>query len=169
MRHPTLPAVKHLLPTLAAAAALLLPHALGQMPTDTVKQGEFPGLQLLPPGSVIEGISLPRYDNHRVSALLHAARMIISTRQVVQLEQLEAQLYSRAGSRTYIRTGNVAYDFGTQQAATTGDASVQDERFSAQGKGVIFSSATRKGILLGPVRTTVSAAVFNRASKNEQP
>ena len=48
----------------------VLPLSMGQVAERTAGEDEFPALQLLPPGSVVEGISLPRYEEHRVTAFL---------------------------------------------------------------------------------------------------
>ena len=61
--------MKRCLITLCALTALTS-TAVGEVPVDDLVGNEFPGLQLLPPGSKVRGISLPRYENHRVSALL---------------------------------------------------------------------------------------------------
>ena len=119
---------------------------------------EFPALQFLPEGSVIEGISIPRYENHRVSALLLADKLRVKSRTTVELEKLSASLYTDDTNQTDISTGSVEYDFATKIARTTGDTKVQDPRFSASGKGIIFNTSTRKGFLSGPVKTTISTA-----------
>lgn len=149
--------MRALLPLLSLA---LLPlPGWGQKPqADATAAHDFPALQFLPEGSVIEGISIPRYDGHRVSALLMADKLIVKTRSSVILEKLSAALYADDDTQTDIIAGNVTYSFATKVAQTTGDARVQDPRFSASGKGVIFNTTTRKGFLRGPVRTTLSTA-----------
>ena len=147
---------------LTLIAVLLLPlHAQGQQRTAAVAGAEFPALQFLPAGSVIEGISIPRYDNHRVSALLLADRLIVKDNRTVILEKLNASLYGEDKNQTEVRTDSVTYSFATKTATTTGEAEVKDPRFSAKGKGVIFNTTTSKGFLHGPVTTTVSAKLFN--------
>ena len=115
-------------------------------------------MQFLPEGTVIEGISIPRYENHRVSALLLADALRVDSRTTVTMEKLTASLYSDDGNQTDISTDSVEYSFATKVACTAGNANVQDPRFSASGKGVIFNTSTRKGFLHGPVKTTISTA-----------
>lgn len=157
-----------LLPTVALVAALALP-LWAQEPTDTVGKGEFPGLQLLPPGSEIKGISLPRYENRRVTALIQASVMRVLNRRAVELGELRASLYSEDGAETKISTSGAVYDFTRERAVTVGEVEVQDPRFSAKGRGVVFSTATRRGILIGPVRTTLSASVLNPPAEAKAP
>ena len=122
---------------------------------------EFPALQFLPVGTVVEGISIPRYENHRVSALLMADRLIIKNSKTVILENLNASLYGEDKNQTNVSTSSVTYSFATKVAKTTGEAKVNDPRFTAKGKGVIFNTSTSKGFLHGPVITTVSNKLFN--------
>lgn len=148
--------------TLLAAVLLLPLQSHGQRQADAVVEDEFPALQFLPVGSVVEGISIPRYENHRVTALLIAKSMKVKDRKTVILSELDASLYGADGNQTDITTESVTYSFAAKMARTTGNAKVHDPRFTARGKGVVFSTATSKGFLQGPVTTTVSASLFNQ-------
>lgn len=147
---------------LTLLSLFLLPlHCWGQQKAAATAEDEFPALQFLPEGSVVEGISIPRYENHRVTALLLADKLVVKDRKTVILEALTASLYGEGNNQTDIQAGSVIYNFATKEARTTGNAQVTDPRFSAKGKGVIFSTATSKGFLHGPVVTTVSAKLYN--------
>ncbi|MBQ2813377.1 MAG: hypothetical protein IJE66_04470 [Akkermansia sp.] len=155
--------MKHLLT--AAAALLVSSHALGQLPSDAVGPGEFPGLQLLPPGSVIEGISIPRYDKHRVTALFKADEMKVANRSVVELKKIVATMYSSGGVATVISTPGAEYSFATKLAFTRGEVDIKDPRFTAKGSKVLYHSGVQRGILVGPVHTTISASVLKPTKK----
>lgn len=135
---------------------LLAPGARGQQAADAVGTDEFPALQFLPAGSVVEGISIPRYENHRVTALLLAGKLVVKDRKTVVMHDLEASLYGEGSEETHIQTESVVYSFATKTAQSTGNARVDDPRFTAKGKEVIFNTSTSKGFLQGPVTTTVS-------------
>lgn len=152
------------LPT-ALLLALLLP-AWGQQAAeavpDAVPQDEFPGLQLLPPGSVVKGISLPRYEEHRVTALVRISELRVESRKRISLQGIVATLYSPDGNRTAVACPRAVYDFAAKRGETTGRTRLQDARFTARGGCVVYDAKTQKGLLRGPVRTTVSASVFGR-------
>ncbi len=149
---------------------LLLPlHTMGQQPADAVVADEFPALQFMPVGTVLEGISIPRYENHRVTALMMAKKMTVKDRKTVVLEDLDASLYGEDKNQTNIKTDSVTYNFASKKANTTGTASVTDPRFSGKGKGVTFNTSTRKGFLQGPVQTTISTATLNQPKGSKQP
>ncbi len=148
---------------LTLLSLLFLPlQSWGQVQTSATAADEFPALQFLPPGSEIQGISIPRYENHRVTALLLSDKLIVKDRQTVILEKLNAALYGEDNSETDVRTDSVSYSFATKIARTTGDAEVIDPRFTAKGKGVVFNTSTQKGFLAGPVRTTIATAKLNK-------
>ena len=132
----------------------------------TAGAGEFPGLRILPPGSVIEDISLPRYEGHRVSAYLKAGKLKIVSRTIIELQQVAATLFGKNGERTKITTDGVVYNFRTQKASTTDKGiTLTDHRFTAKGKRVVYDSGIQRGILLGPVQTTVTQAAFSKEPK----
>ena len=146
---------------------LLSLQSQGQQP-DAVSDHEFPALQFLPVGTVVEGISIPRYEKHKVTALMLAKSLEVKSRMSVELRGLSASLYSNNNEQTDISTGSVTYSFSTKVASTAGDAQVQDPRFRAKGKGVIFSTSSRKGFLHGPVSTSISAKLFNRKKGSQK-
>lgn len=143
---------------LAAAAAWA---ADGAGSADAVGEGEFPGLQLLPPGTVVQDISLPRYENHRVTALFQAKELCILSRRLIELRGIRGTMFGDEGASTEFRAEAAQYDFTTKRAATTGAVEVTDPRFSARGSKLMYDTTSKRGVLLGPIRTTVSAGVFS--------
>lgn len=150
-----------------AAAAWGADAADGAGSADAVGKGEFPGLQLLPPGSVVEDITLPRYENHRVTALLQAKRLCILSRQVIELQGISGALFNEDGSATEIHAEAAQYNFTTKHAASAGAVEVKDPRFSASGSQLRFDTQSKRGVLLGPVRTTLSTSALSRKAKKK--
>lgn len=147
-------------------SAVLAPALQVQAAENTAGAGEFPGLQILPPGSVIEGISLPRYEGHRVAALLKAGKLKVASRTVIELHDVDATLIGTDGDRTNITAAGIIYNFRTQRATTTDKGvALKDKRFTAKGSKVLFDTRIQRGILLGPVHTTVTQAAFNKEPK----
>lgn len=159
----------------ALSLLLLLPLALsargadGAGSADAVGAGEFPGLQLLPAGSVVENISLPRYENHRVTALLQADKLCIIDRRTVELQGIRGTLYNTDGTKTEVQAGNVRYDFTTKKAISAGTVSVNDARFSARGERLLYNTTNNRGVLVGPVRTTFSAQAMMKKKPAASP
>ncbi len=156
------PAVKFFLPALTLGLLTSLAHAQ-QAGADTVGKGEFPALQLLPPGSSVKDISLPRYVGPRVTSLFRSTEMKVLSRSDVQFAGISAELYAETGEITRISAPVVHYSFRTEQARADGATTVHDPRFTARGSGVVFSSTLRCGLLRGPVHTTVNLRHFTRS------
>ena len=140
-----------------------LSASLGAQSTNVNRaEDEFPGLQLLPPGSVVKGLSLPRYENHRVVALLQANELKVISRREIALTAIHAALYAKNGEITTVDCKEAGYDFKKKAVVAQSGAAVKHPNFSASGSGVIFSTACRMGYIKGPVRTTI------RTSKKEK-
>ena len=147
----------HLLLLLMLAAPLLP----GQVADRTASKDEFPALQLLPPGSKVQGISLPRYENHRVTAHIIADMLEVRTRQLVKMTAIHTVLYSEDNETTYLDLDDADYDFSTSVMTTDAPASVTNPRFSARGTAATFNTATQQGLLKGPVFTTLNATLIS--------
>lgn len=149
----------------AVAACLMCAAAHAQLPSDAVGPGEFPGLQLLPVGSVVKGITIPRYEAHKVTALMRAGEMSIASRTTVKLLNVNVRLLDAKGAATVAKAPGVEYNFTTKHAFTTGKVTLEDERFTAEGTKALYHSESQRGIVIGPVRTTISAAQLNKTGK----
>ena len=139
--------------------------AHAQLPSDAVGPGEVPGLQLLPVGSVIKGITVPRYEAHKVTALMRAGEMTVASRTTIKLKDINVRLLDAKGAATIAKAPGVEYDFTSKHAFTTGKVTLDDERFTAEGTKALYHSESQRGIVIGPVRTTISATQLNKTRK----
>ena len=126
-----------------------------QNPNVNRAEDEFPGLQVLPPGSKVKGLSLPRYEGNRVSALLQADRLEVVSRSELALTNIRAALYADNGETTTVQCAKAGYDFRKKAIVAPAEAEVNHPNFSLSGVGVIFSTYRRVGFVKGPVRTTI--------------
>mgnify|MGYP003289266592 CR=1 FL=1 len=160
--------MKHRAAILCTLALLMTsPAAWGKVPADDVAGNEFPGLQLLPPGSKIKGISLPRYEKHRVTALIMADLMEILTRSDLAFTTIRANLYAENGELTKVNCQKADYSFRDKMVKSTTTTEVDSTSFTAKGTGVTFSTATNVGFLHGAVHTTVKNAALNKKPKGQ--
>ncbi len=118
--------------------------------------GEFPAISMLPPGTVVEGITLPRYEKARVSSLIKAKTLSVVSRQEVSIKGLIAEIYNKEGFTTAMSAEEGNYNFLTSLVQSTKDTIVTDPRFRAQGKQLSYSVEKQRGMLRGPVRTILS-------------
>lgn len=160
--------MKHRIASLCLATFLLTsPTSWGKVAADDVAGNEFPGLQLLPPGSKIKGISLPRYEKHRVTALLMADLMEILTRSDIGFTAIRANLYAENGELTKLTCPKADYSFKDKMVKSTTKTDVDSARFTATGTGVIFNTSTNVGVLRGAVHTTVKNSALNKKTKEK--
>lgn len=153
--HRIFPAYRTGVSLLLALCPLGIAPLYGQMAAEGVGKGEFPGLQLLPPGSVLRGISLPRYEEHRVTALFTAERMEVKSRNLVLLKGVHVQLYDKEGGTTNLETADAHYDFSRSRVTSPVRTSLVSPRMEAEGMSLVFDAERQVGLLKGPVVTAI--------------
>lgn len=150
-------------------ALLTAPLAMGQLPNTPTQKGEFPGLGLLPPGSVVSGITLPRYEKHRVSTQIMAKRLEVVDAHRVKLSGIRTSLYKENGEITDVELETAEYNFKTEMMISNTKASMRNPHFSARGSAVTFSHLRQQGLLRGPVHTTLNTADLAKPTDTATP
>lgn len=136
--------------------AATLSGVRGAVAERTSGPGEFPALQLLPPGSIVRGISLPRYERHRVTSLLTADMMEVLSRFEARMENIQTLLYGESGETTRVRMENAHYNFRTQLLTSRNNiVTLSHPRYNVRAHGGILHNGTRRGVLHGPVHTVI--------------
>ena len=139
-----------LLPALLAPLTLAPLAASPSNPNDPVASDEFPALQFLPVGSIVRGIVIPRYSEHRAVAKLCADEMLVATRSTVQLKRISATLYGPDKQNTRLDSAEARYSFKTDEVIADGDTSVHDPRFRAQGPPLFTPPGRDAAFCTGP-------------------
>lgn len=145
---------------------LPLPLVQGQMVSNPARKGEFPGLNLLPAGSIVRNISLPRYEKHRVSSHILADVLEIISPRRVKLVGIRSSLFNEAGEATEIQLEWADYDFETEMMSTDRPVTLRNPRFRANGSSATFSNVRQQGLLRGPVHTIFHTAELPQAVKS---
>ena len=154
---------------LAAPCTLAAPPAVAKPGFDPVKEGEFPGIALMPPGSKPKGIDLQRYDNHRLAVLLNLQSLEVLDRSHVLAQKIDAELYGAKGDRTTIHAENAVYSFLDDTVRSVARASLENTSFRAEGTGVTVQTKKRRGFLLGPVKMRIAPPKHSHASPRQVP
>ncbi len=141
---------------IAVIGLLISGWSYAQIAKTKTAPGEFPAVALLPPGTVVEGIKLPRYEGARVTALIQAKNLQVLSRNEVSIEGLLVELYGESGHTTSLSAEAGKYDFRVEEVRSSGRTSVHDPRFRAQGAQLLYSTTQQRGHLRGPVRTIIS-------------
>lgn len=141
-----------------------LPLARAQMVKNPARRGEFPGLSLLPKGSVVRDISLPRYENRRVVAHIMADLLEVIDSGRVSLTGIRSSMYAENGEETILTMDKADYHFEKEMMKSNTRVTVENPRFRATGTAVSYSNARRQGLVRGPVHT-----LFNTEALTESP
>lgn len=151
-----------MLPALAqpAAAQEAAPAAQEGQGTSAAKDATdvFPGLPLMPAGSVVKGIVLPRYEAGKVISLIKIATLTVESSSLVSVKDFTAALYDQSGNITKIATPVGFFHFDSSRVNSDGQITMDDPRFRARGQQLHLDTQTRVGVLRGPIRTIIPAA-----------
>jgi hypothetical protein len=162
------PALSHLTPAwrsqvlLLALGASVAQAEPGETPAgadENVPERKMPAVSLLPAGSVLRKVMIPRYDQQRkLSAVLRAAVMTIVDPQTIEGEQVSLDLYNPDRSRrARIDLEKAHFDQRKGTLDARQPVAIAGENFSAHGSGLIYTYEKARGFLLGPVNTRFHA------------
>jgi len=129
------------------------------LPKNPVDKKEFPALQLLPAGTVLENITLPRYKDARVTSLMKLERLLILSNTLMRIDGLNISMFSEDGGIQRISSDSAEYDFEQKTVRTQGATHLLDDRIRIQGNQIFFDTQTQRGMLKGPVRSVFSVSL----------
>ncbi len=117
---------------------------------------KFPALELLPPGSDLNNVSLPQYENRRKTALITSVLMKVLSETEISGDEVNVYLFAEDGHETTrMYTLNGSYFFDTLSLVSDHKTIIDDERFRAEGTGLRYHSESMVGFLKGPVKSRI--------------
>lgn len=147
------PALLLLSPCLLTAAEKGGPAAETEPATRAI-----PAISLLPEGSILKGVMLPRYDKERkLVGLLKAEKMTLITTSRIFGETVVMELFNpdrTSRGRVDLATADFLQDKGLVQ--TRNPISIVSDRVSAEGTGLVYDLQQSKGFIIGPAITRIS-------------
>ena len=118
-----------------------------------------PALDLLPAGSTLKTVSIPRYDeNKNPSALLRAGLMKVISKEHVSGQNVELRVYNATGEqRLKVHMG--AAEYLVPEGILNGSEvlTLSGKGIKARGTGAVFHLDSRQAFVFGPASTTLSA------------
>ena len=114
-----------------------------------------PAVSLLPEGSTLSGVMIPRYDKQRrLESVLRAKQMIILDAQTIEGEAVSIELYGPDGRRTgKIDLGKATYQQEPGILRADQGVSIATDDITARGSGAVVHLGATVGFLLGPVES----------------
>jgi len=115
----------------------------------------FPTLDILPEGSILQRVRLPRYDkDFNPNSLLTADILRVLTRQRIDGENVTIELYDKKGAvEAHAEMSHAIFNQKNSTLHAHEAITLKGNRYQASGKGLIFHWHTNRGFLIGPAST----------------
>lgn len=157
---PILPVLLLLTPALPAA------DAPGPLPRKKIS-----AISLLPDGSEMKGVMLPRYDeNHRLVGVLKAAAITLVNDEMIAGQKVTIEFSNPDGSpRGHINLTKAAFNQVKGLLEATEPVTLQSDRFSATGTGLHYAFEQGEGFLSGPATTWIQAPIETTMNSSHSP
>lgn len=123
---------------------------------------KLPMLELLPVGQVLPKVSLSRYEGPRLSMLLTASSVTVAATQEIAANILNVYLYGKNNQTSHLFTQAASYFLDKKLAVSHTETTLREENLSAKGTGLYLDTNIKRGIILGPVQTTIRMAQRNK-------
>ena len=123
---------------------------------------KLPMLELLPVGQVLPKVSLSRYEGPRLSMLLTASSVTVAAPQQIAANILNVYLYGKNNQTSHLFTQAASYFLDKKLAVSHTETTLREENLSAKGTGLYLDTNIKRGIILGPVQTTIRMAQRNK-------
>jgi lipopolysaccharide export system protein LptA len=143
------------------ALLLLSPAMLVAQESDSVAPAreKLPAISMLPDGSQLHGVMLPRYDeNRKLSGVLKAASMTLVNEEQMAGESVSVEFFNPDQSprgRIDLKKAIFHQTRGILEAREP--VEIKADRLTARGSGLYYSFQQAEGFLLGPATTTIHA------------
>lgn len=123
---------------------------------------KLPMLELLPVGQVLPKVSLSRYEGPRLFMLLTASSVTVAAPQEIAANILNVYLYGKNNQTSHLFTQAASYFLDKKLAVSHTETTLREENLSAKGTGLYLDTNIKRGIILGPVQTTIRMAQRNK-------
>lgn len=126
---------------------------------------------LLPPGSQLQGVMLPRYDDkRRLSGVLKAQTMTLVSEEVIAGESVSIEFFNPDRSpRGRIDLVKAVLDQAKGLLRASEKVTIQADRIHARGNGLVYSFEQSEGFLTGPAVTRILAATETTMNSKSTP
>jgi hypothetical protein len=126
-----------------------------EVPVAPKPKPKIPAVAMLPDGSRLKGVMLPRYDeNQRLTGVLKSETMTLVSEDQIAGEIVSVELFNPDQSpkaRMDLVSATFYQDKGFIRANEP--VKIKSDQMTASGSGLYYSFAGGKGFLLGPVST----------------
>lgn len=122
-------------------------------------KNKLPAISLLPDGSQLKGVMLPRYDeNRKLIGVLKAKAMTLVNSQTVAGDAVSIEFFNDDQSpRGRIDLIKATFFQEKGLISATENVSLKSDRLTANGSGLYYTFGQGRGYLTGPVTTVIKS------------
>ena len=164
--------VRRSIPAICLTLALPLAHGAEEAANPMPTLRKIPAISVLPDGSELEGVVLPRYDKKlRLTGSLHAAKLTLVSSDVIRGEMVRISLIDpdRADGNIRVELGNALLSQATGVIHATENITLESARFTATGTALHLEFETGRGFISGPATTVIKALPQTTRKKPSLP
>ncbi|MBK1883967.1 hypothetical protein JIN85_16225 [Luteolibacter pohnpeiensis] len=116
-----------------------------------------PAASLLPPGSVLKGVMLPRYDEEmRLTSVLRSEVMTLIDAYQIEGQGVVIRFFNPDHTqRAQIDLQRAIFDQRSYMLHAEEPVKLVGERFSVEGLGLVYAIDQSKGFVMGPVKSVI--------------
>lgn len=167
---------RHSITALIFSFALPLAHGAEEVAEGVPKLRKIPAISVLPDGSELDGVVLPRYDKQlRLTGSLHAGKLTLVSSDIIRGEQVRIQLIDpdREDGNVSIELGNAVLDQLKGVVRAEEAVTIESTRFTATGTALHLEFDAGRGFVSGPATTLIhplpKTAMHTPASQIRHP
>lgn len=137
----------------AGASTFAADPATSQEESET--KSAFPTLDILPEGSILQRVRLPRYDkDFNPESLLTADKLTVIDSHRIDGENVTIELYGKDGRvQAHTEMEHAIYNQKNSTLHANESITLTGDDFQASGTGLIFHLKNTRGLLIGPATT----------------
>lgn len=143
--------------TLFILGALTASTLAEELDTEKKETSVLPALKVLPAGSILSGVRIPRYNkDYTPASLLEAKQLKVISKQKIQGSSVDLKIYDKQGqiqASTHLNTIN--YDQATELITSEETFTFTASQFKTTSQGLILDWKNRRGFFLGKNHTIV--------------
>ncbi|RPJ33359.1 MAG: hypothetical protein EHM17_10595 [Verrucomicrobiaceae bacterium] len=161
--------MRAILPALILLAPAL--HAAGKDAAAPEPEKKKSVISLLPNGSQLDGVMLPRYDeNQQLSSVLKSRSMTLVTDEIITGEDVTIGFFNPDGSqRGRVDLLKAIFNHAKGLLEARENVTISSDRIHATGSGLIFAFEQGEGFLKGPAVTRIESATETTMNSRNSP
>lgn len=120
---------------------------------------KLPAVSVLPDGSELKGVMIPRHDeNHRLVGSLKAELITLVSEEIISGEQVDIDFFREDGSQKgHIHLNRAIVKQAIGMLESTHPVAIDTDTFNARGKGLHYAFQNGQGFLVGPATSWIRA------------